>query len=118
MPRAPKFDPATQVYVARRRFKAGGLSFKAGDHVPSDLMGVHRMRRLFENRRIYAVPNLDGAGTATPIIRETAPVFAIETSGSWKYVTRNGQKIGRSTQDRDEAEAMLAEAKRASVPHG
>jgi len=107
----PKFDPATMHFIARSRMKVAGKAYRAGDLIKRGAIPDHKLRRLYENRKIVETKDPAIAGEPTEIDKTpTEPVYEIEASGGWKYITKDGERTGNAMRAA-EADAELARLK-------
>lgn len=94
-----RFDP-TQEFVAIKNFLYGGKSYTNGEPFDKADHPAHKLRRLFDTRKIAPVESgFVPPRRVTPEIRKAGPV--------WRKVFVGDEQIGKTVKSDEEAQAIV-----------
>lgn len=93
-------------FVALRPFTFKGTEYAAGDAFNKDDASRHQLKCLFQARKIVPGNGDEKADMGNPIAEDRTATIE-EAGAGWLHVLdKDGNKIGKSTRDQAEAEAI------------
>jgi hypothetical protein len=110
-----KFNPQAE-YIVLKDMVLGGVEIKRGDMLDKSLLPMHKIKRLFETRKItpeYSLYENDVTDqekdlTNAPISGIVSPEI-VKAGPRWKKVMLGNEQIGKTVGSDEEAQAIIAE---------
>lgn len=110
-----RFNPEAD-FVAIKTFSTGGVDYLPGMAFDKESMPKHKVKAMFESRKITYVDALYNPAEISAIVEENEDLTVVNLvpeikkgAFGWLTVEVNGEQIGNKTRDAEEAKRIVDE---------